>query len=97
MDKITITGKELLQYEVVIKDIYMTESPNVLKYVLLKGKVLGLNDEIMKNAAIEIYTIDSLGNETFVGITFSDEKGEYGISVPCNKEIIFYKIIAYST
>lgn len=68
-------------------------------YVLVKGEVLSPNKIPLKNAAITVTiiekNIDGEVIKSFLGVTFTDEKGEYGISL-FFKAGISYEFKAYS-
>ncbi|MGL5615036.1 MAG: carboxypeptidase regulatory-like domain-containing protein [Sarcina sp.] len=53
-------------------------------YILVKGEVLSPEKIPLKNAAITITMIENINNElikSFLGVTFTDENGEYGTSL----------------
>ncbi|NFO15298.1 carboxypeptidase regulatory-like domain-containing protein [Clostridium botulinum] len=54
-------------------------------YVLITGKVLSPDKIPLPNAAIKVFSIDKRytpAKRKYIGVTFSDEKGVYGISIP---------------
>lgn len=54
-------------------------------YILLTGKVLSPEKIPLSNAAIKIMAIDLACfpvRKRYIGVTFTDEKGTYGISIP---------------
>lgn len=68
------------------------------RYFLLTGIVFNPIGEPLPNAALEITLIDGRYNppiEKHIGITFSQEDGRYGISLPLKLKCS-YKITAYS-
>ncbi|MCS6131958.1 carboxypeptidase regulatory-like domain-containing protein [Clostridium botulinum] len=55
------------------------------KYILITGKVLSPDKIPLQNAAIKVFWIDenyTPAKKHYIGVTFSDEKGIYGISIP---------------
>ncbi|MGL5312912.1 MAG: hypothetical protein ACRC92_06665 [Peptostreptococcaceae bacterium] len=92
---ITISGEEIIDN---IKD-GRYEISTVLannKYFFLTGKVYAPDKSLLQNAAIKVYQVDNITNpekKNFVGITFSDEYGTYGISLLIGHS---YILCAYS-
>lgn len=63
------------------------------EYFFLTGKVYTPDKNIIKNAAIKIYQLDSSLNppvQILAGITFSDEYGTYGIPLLIGKSYVLY-------
>ncbi|MDR5585911.1 MULTISPECIES: carboxypeptidase regulatory-like domain-containing protein [Clostridium] len=66
-------------------------------YILITGKVISPYKVPLPYAAIKVFSIDTRYSPTkkkYVGVTFSDEQGIYGISVPRYLEIS-YELKAY--
>lgn len=89
-----ICGKKLICCKVVTLNATFPES----KYILIMGKVLSPFKKPLPNAAITVFSIDERytpHRKKYIGLTFSDESGIYGMSVPRNLGVS-YELKAYS-
>lgn len=81
VSKRILCGKKLMNHKIVrICSKFPKED-----YILLSGKVLSPNKIPLSNAAIKIMAIDFRYipvRKRYMGVTFTDEKGVYGISIP---------------
>lgn len=89
-----LTGCELDNNKIITLNFQFTNEG----YFLLRGFVLTPTGEPLPNAALEITLMDRKYNpprESFIGVTFSQSDGRYGISLPF-KLNYYYTIMAYS-
>ncbi|GAA0076325.1 hypothetical protein UT300005_07030 [Clostridium sp. CTA-5] len=90
-----ISGQKLICCEVINMDVTLPKSD----YILITGKVISPSKEPLCNAAITVFSIDdrcSPAEKKYVGITFSDEYGNYGVSISRNSEVS-YEFKAYGS
>ncbi|MBW6409472.1 carboxypeptidase regulatory-like domain-containing protein [Clostridium weizhouense] len=90
-----ISGKKIRKCKIINFNVIFPES----EYILVTGKVLSPYKNPLANAAITIFSIDKRycpAKKKYVGITFSDEHGIYGVSIPRNLGIS-YEFKAYSS
>lgn len=91
-----LTGCELYKNIIIELNFYFKNDNE--KYFLLTGFVFDPIGEPLQNAAVEITLIDKGYNppiEKHLGITFSQDDGSYGISLPSYPKCS-YRITAYS-
>jgi hypothetical protein len=93
-NSVYVEGSEIIKNGGATANIYMNQS----EYVLVTGKVYSPNKEALKNIAIKINMIDKSTfppKKEFLGVTFTDEDGVYGISLLWAKNYE-YQLIPYS-
>lgn len=89
-----ICGKKLICCKVVTLNATFPRS----EYILITGKVLSPFNKPLANAAITVFSIDGRytpHKKKYIGVTFSNEHGVYGMSIPRNLEVS-YELKAYS-
>ncbi|WBW96212.1 hypothetical protein [Oceanirhabdus sp. W0125-5] len=85
-----ISGSEL------VKKTCLNFEFEELNQTLLKGLVVNSDNQGLENAGIEIISINTTTNtEISLGITFCDENGEFGVSLP-SRPYLQYKLNVYS-
>ena len=94
MQKIMLTGCQIICSEIVTADITLSNNT----YILVTGTVYSPTGKPLPNAAVEIRFVDDSRippEEKSLGVTFTLHDGSYGISLPRigGKQ---YKLIAYS-
>ncbi|AOR23409.1 carboxypeptidase regulatory-like domain-containing protein [Clostridium taeniosporum] len=91
--KEVLCGNEIMFCKVVEIDSVLQKE----EYILITGKVLSPDKIPLSNAAIKVFSIDDRytpAKKKYIGVTFSDEKGRYGISIPRNLNVS-YEFKAY--
>lgn len=81
MKKIVVSGEEIVNNPVLDVSTTLSESG----YFLLTGIVYAPGKQPLPNAAVEIYRIDDVANpknKELIGVTFTQDDGTYGISLP---------------
>lgn len=78
------------------KKSYLNFKFEKLNQTLLKGLIVNTNNQRLKNAGIEVISINiNTNTETSLGVIFSDENGEFGVSLP-SRDYLQYKLNVYS-
>ena len=88
-----VDGSEVIKNGGATADVYMDAG----EYVFVTGKVYSPDNEVLINVAVAITLIDKNINppiKTFLGVTFSDEEGIYGVSLLW-KNNYEYKFVPY--
>jgi len=88
-----VEGSEVIKNGGATVDVYMDAG----EYIFVTGKVYSPDKEILQNVAVAITLIDKNTTppiETFLGVTFSNEEGTYGVSLLW-KNNYEYKIVSY--
>lgn len=72
----TIEPFSLLSNQTVVKNIVATEDETLLKS-FIAGDIFDLSGNPISGAVVELYSIDSEGNEILEGLAFTNEYGQY--------------------
>jgi hypothetical protein len=92
-NSVYVEGSEIIKNGGAIADIYM----DAQEYIFVTGKVYSPDKEVLPNVAVAITLIDKNTTppiETFLGVTFSNEEGTYGVSLLW-KNNYEYKFVPY--
>jgi hypothetical protein len=92
-NSVYVEGSEIIKNGGAVANLYMDKE----EYVFVSGIIYSPTKEAIPNAAVSITLIDKSEtppNEIFLGVTFSNQDGVYGVSLPwkLNYE---YKFIPY--
>jgi hypothetical protein len=94
LPSVIISGCKVICCEILEIDMTLPANP----YILLKGIVYSPKGEPLPHAAVEVLQIDKSvypEEERSIGVTFTNEEGSYGITLP-RCEPYDYKLVAYS-
>lgn len=90
-NRIKFCAKDV-QHCTILNADFLINSKNT---VFISGFVSGPNGKPLKNCAIAVNSITNNSIKTFVGVTFTDDTGSYGLALNTNSNFS-YELTAYS-